>query len=107
MDINIYDVIAGPVLSDKAHDLAKSLGKVVLRVHAHANKPMVKAAVEALLKVNVKAVNMVNRSGKVRRVGRRVVQGSAQKIAIVTLAKGQSFDFFDQSKVTNAVVEAK
>ena len=97
MDLNIYDVIVGPVVTDKAYKLNKGLKKLALLVHMHANKPMVKQALEKLFNVKVEDVRILVRKGKVRRVGRREVQGSSTKKAIITLAEGYSLDLFDQS----------
>jgi large subunit ribosomal protein L23 len=97
MDLSIYDIILGPVVTEKAYSLNRDLKRLVLRVHPQANKPLVKKAIKQLFNAEVDAVNIMNRSGKIRRVGRRVVQGPSKKIAIVTLAEGYSLNLFDQS----------
>lgn len=96
MDLNIFDIIVGPVVSDKAYRLNKSQKKLALLVHPHANKPLVKQALKRLFDVEVEDVRIVVRKGKLRRVGRREIQGALTKKAIVTLAKGYSLDLFDQ-----------
>ena len=96
MDLTIYDIIQGPVITDKAYKLNKGRKKLVLKVHPHANKPLIKEALKKLFNVEVDDVNVVNRKGKVRRVGKRVIQCSGTKRAIITLAEGHTLDLFDQ-----------
>lgn len=102
MDLTIYDVILGPVITEKAYELNKVLKQLVLKVHPHANKPMVKEALEKLFDVKVKSVNITVRKGKNKKVNRRKVQGTLIKKAYVTLAAGYSLDLLDQSG--NAVI---
>lgn len=97
MDLSIYDIIVGPVITDKAYRLSKMLKQVVFRVHPQSNKPLIKQAVEKLFNVKVEDVKVINRAGKVRRVGKHVVQGPRIKKAIITLKKGSSLDVFDQA----------
>ena len=75
-------------------------------MHPHANKPMIKEALEKLFNVKVENVNIVVRKGKIRRVGRREVQGPLTKKAIVTLAEGYSLDLLDQSGTSMVPQEA-
>lgn len=97
MDLSIHDIILGPAITDKAYRLSKRYKKVVFKVHPHSNKPMIKQAVEQLFDVKVDDVRVINRAGKVRRVGKRVVQGPDIKKAIITLKEGSSLDVFDQA----------
>lgn len=105
MDLNIYQVILGPVVSDKAYKLNKASNKLVLRVHPQANKPMVAQALEQLFNVKVEKVNIVVRKGKNRLVQRRPVTGALMKKAIVTLAPGQSLNLMGQADVQVASVQ--
>ena len=90
-DHSHYDVIRSPVITEKS-TAATEHNKVVFNVAPSATKPEIKAAVEALFKVKVTAVNTLVRKGKLKRfrgiLGR---QGDVKK-AIVTLADGQSID---------------
>lgn len=97
MDLSLYDIIIGPVISDKAYKLNKGLNKLMLQVHPAANKPLIKEALEKLFSVKVESVNVLLRKGKTRRVRGRTVVGSLQKKAIVTLAEGYKLDLFDQA----------
>ncbi len=104
MDLSIYDIIIGPVISDRAYKLNKLFKKLALKVHPHANKPLVKEALEKLFNVKVDKVNIVVRKGKVTKVRGELSTGKLSKRAIVTLAEGYSFDFMDQSG--NQIVQA-
>jgi large subunit ribosomal protein L23 len=97
MDLSIYEVIMHPVITDKAYKMSRDQKKLVLRVHPQANKPMIKMAIQKLFDARVEDVKVMNRKGKTRKVGRRVIQGQSKKIAIVTLAEGYSLDLFNQS----------
>ncbi len=61
-----YDVILGPVITEKATTASEN-GKVVFNVRKDATKPQIKAAVEKLFDVKVEAVNTLIRKGKVKR----------------------------------------
>ena len=109
MELSIYNVIRGPVLSDKAQALNRDLQKLVLEVDLRATKPMVKEALLKLFNVQVLKVNMVVRKGKLRRATgtKRKVEGSDRKQAIVTLKPGQNLDLFGgQQEVQAASTEA-
>lgn len=97
MDLSLYSIILGPVVTDKAYKLNRGQKKLALRVHMHANKLQVKQALKKLFNVEVEDVRMLVRKGKTRRVGRKEYQGSSTKKAIITLAKGYSLDLFDQA----------
>ena len=108
MDLSIYDIIQGPVVTDKALRLNQKLKKLVLRVHPHANKPLIAEALEKLFDVKVDNVRIIVRKGKfrkTRRGGRQMTQGATIKKAIVTLAKGHNLDLFDQAGKVSALAE--
>ena len=90
-DLRHYDVIVSPVITEKS-TLVSDNNQVVFNVARDASKPEIKAAIEALFEVKVKAVNTLVRKGKVKRF--RGIKGrqSDKKMAIVTLAEGQSID---------------
>lgn len=91
VDIRHYDVIRGPHITEKA-TLVSEHNQVVFKVASDATKPAIKAAVEALFDVQVKAVNTVVVKGKTKRWKGAPYQRSDVKKAIVTLAQGQSID---------------
>ncbi len=96
MDLSIYDIILGPVVTDKAYKLNKGNKQLALQVHMSANKLLVKQALKKLFNVEVEDVRILIRKGKRRKVGRRDIVGSDSKKAIITLAEGYSLDLFDQ-----------
>ena len=86
-----YGVIRSPVITEKS-TAASEHNKVVFNVAMTATKSDIKAAVEALFKVKVTAVNTLRRKGKDRRFRGILGRTSDVKRAIVTLAEGQSID---------------
>lgn len=86
-----YDVIRAPVITEKA-TLASEANQVIFNVQRTATKPEIKAAVEQLFNVKVKAVNTLVRKGK-KKAFRGIValQGDVKK-AIVTLEEGHTID---------------
>ncbi|MBN8997608.1 MAG: 50S ribosomal protein L23 [Rhizobiales bacterium] len=86
-----YDVIRSPVITEKS-TAASEHNKVIFKVAPSATKSDIKAAVEALFKVKVTAVNTLVRKGKNRRFRGIAGRTGDTKRAIVTLAEGQSID---------------
>ena len=91
MNLAHYDIIRSPVITEKA-TIAAEHNKVVFNVLKTATKPEIKAAVEALFKVKVKAVNTLVRKGKVKRFRGFVGKQDDVKKAVVTLEEGHSID---------------
>ncbi len=90
-EINNYDVILSPVITEKA-TMATEVNQVVFNVARDASKPEIKRAVEGLFGVKVKAVNTILRKGKVKRFRGHLGKQSDVKKAVVTLVDGQSID---------------
>jgi len=90
-DTRHFDVIVAPVITEKA-TLASEQNKVVFKVRKDATKPQIKAAVEKLFDVKVKAVNTILTEGKIKVFKGRLGQRSDVKKAIVTLEDGQKID---------------
>ena len=86
-----YDLIRRPVGTEKA-TLASEANAVVFEVRVSATKPDIKAAVEALFGVKVKAVNTVLTKGKVKRFKGRLGTRNDVKKAYVTLEEGSAID---------------
>ena len=86
-----YDIIRRPLITEKS-TMASENGAVVFEVAIDANKPQIKAAVEALFGVKVKAVNTTILKGKTKRFrGRPGVRKDIKK-AYVTLEDGNTID---------------
>jgi large subunit ribosomal protein L23 len=86
-----YQVIRRPVITEKATLLSEH-NQVSFVVALDASKPEIKAAVEALFKVKVTAVNTLRQKGKVKRFRGRPGRRVDVKKAMVTLAEGHSID---------------
>jgi large subunit ribosomal protein L23 len=91
IDLRHYDVVLRPVITEKT-TLIGEHNQVVFEVAPGASKPEIRAAVEALFDVKVKAVNTLVAKGKTGRWRGRPYTRSDTKKAIVTLAEGQSID---------------
>jgi large subunit ribosomal protein L23 len=86
-----YDIIRSPVVTEKS-TLASEHGQIVFDVAMDATKSDIKAAVEGLFSVKVKAVNTLVRKGKQKRFRNVLGVRNDTKKAIVTLVDGQSID---------------
>ncbi len=93
--MNEYDIIRGPVVTEKT-TLQKELNnQVTLVVDKRANRVEIKNAVEKAFDTKVKQVRTVQVKGKVKRRGRILGKRNDWKKAIVTLMPGQRIDFFE------------
>jgi large subunit ribosomal protein L23 len=90
-EVAAYGVILSPVVTEKS-TMGSQHSQVTFRVPLTATKPVIKAAVEKLFKVEVKAVNTLRQKGKVKRFRGRPGKRPDTKKAIVSLAEGQSID---------------
>ena len=86
-----YDVIRKPVITEKATTASEN-NAVVFEVSIDSNKPTIKAAVEALFGVKVKAVNTSITKGKVKRFRGSLGTRKDVKKAYVTLEEGNTID---------------
>jgi len=90
-DIKHYDVILGPVVTEKSTMMSEH-NQVVFRVPLTATKPEIKAAVEGLFDVKVEDVNTIRVKGKTKRFKGIKGRRNDYKKAMVRLAEGQSID---------------
>lgn len=108
----IWDVLKAPVITEKAlwlketstRDIRDSKNKktikrnrqiLAFRVADGATKYAIKNAVEAIFKVKVDQVRVLNYHGKTVRRGRTVGRKSDWRKAYVTLTPGQNIDYAD------------
>jgi len=84
LEVRHYDTILAPVITEKATMLSEN-NQVVFQVPLTATKPEIKAAIEALFKVKVKAVNTIRVEGKTKRFRGKLGKRVDFKKAIVTL----------------------
>ena len=88
----LLKVILGPVVSEKATELADSRSQFVFRVTTDATKAEIKSAVEMLFKKDVDSVQVVNVKGKKKVFRGRPGVRSDWKKAIVSLVEGHKID---------------
>lgn len=86
-----YDIIVRPIITEKA-TMASQANAVVFEVAKSANKPEIKAAIEALFGVKVKAVNTLVVKGKAKRFRGRLGERRDLKKAYVMLEEGNTID---------------
>ena len=87
----MYEVVRRPVITEKATLLSEH-NQVAFMVATDATKPEIKAAIEDLFKVKVKAVNTLCQKGKLKRFRGRLGKRPDTKRAMVTLEEGHSID---------------
>ncbi|MBI5099904.1 MAG: 50S ribosomal protein L23 [Nitrospirae bacterium] len=92
---NIYEVLQGPLLTEKGTLLKEKDNKVLFKVSKNANKIEIKNAVESIFKVKVDRVTTMNCKGKKKRMGKYEGKRSDWKKAIVTLKEGEKLDFIE------------
>lgn len=87
----IMKVIVAPHVSEKSTNLG-NVNQYVFEVASCATKPEIKAAVEALFKVKVKAVQVTNVRAKAKRFGRLEGNRKGWRKAYVSLQTGDKID---------------
>ena len=92
VDLNkSYKIIRKPIVTEKATKLSE-FNKVVFEVASKSNKNEIKGAIEKLFSVKVKAVNIINTKGKVKRFKGVLGKRNDIKKAVITLVEGNSID---------------
>jgi large subunit ribosomal protein L23 len=79
-----YDVIISPIITENTMDMAADK-KYAFKVAKDSNKTEIRKALEEIFGVDVAKVNIVNVSGKKKRLGRTFGTTSSYKKAVVTL----------------------
>ncbi|HVO01665.1 MAG TPA: 50S ribosomal protein L23 [Candidatus Cybelea sp.] len=87
----MLEMIRRPVVTEKTTQGSEH-NQVTFRVPLEATKPEIKAAVEGVFKVKVKAVNTLRVEGKTKLWRGRPGKRSDYKKAVVTLAEGSTID---------------
>lgn len=92
------DIQITPIVTEKATRLQEKLNRYTFRVSPEANKFQIKDLVEKLYGVKVEAVNTMVVRGKNRsrwtRSGLLRGKTAAYKKAVITVADGQTIDFY-------------
>jgi len=92
--MKLENVLLRPVLTEKSTRGMDVANQYVFEVASQSNKVLVRRAVEELFDVKVAKVNMRNRKGKLKRVGRSVGYTKRRKEAIVTLRGSDKLDVY-------------
>ena len=83
MNLSDHGVLLRPILTEKTTFGIEVLNAYVFEVHPSANKIQIRKAVETLFDVKVTKVNVRNRKGKRKRVGRSVGYGKDTKLSLI------------------------
>lgn len=89
-------IILGPVVSEKSHQLSEKYKTIVLKVLPRATKYQITEAVEKLFEVKVGKVNTVSIKGKTKNFGGRSGRRADIKKAYITLKEGFDINFAGQ-----------
>lgn len=89
---SMYDIIRNPLITEKGAIMQADNNKYVFKVATDANKKEIKRAVEEIYDVKVTKVNVMNISGKLKRVRAQYGRTACWKKAIVTLKPGNTID---------------
>lgn len=90
-----YDIIHGPVVTEKTTLQKEIDNQVTFKVDKKANRVEIKDAVERNFNTKVKQVRTIQVKGKVKQRGRIIGKKQDWKKAIVTLMPGQKIEFFE------------
>jgi large subunit ribosomal protein L23 len=92
------EIIIRPIITEKMTELGEKLNRYGFVVDRRANKLEIKQAIEELYGVQVVAINTSNLEGKLKTRGTKsgILYGrtGAVKKAFVTLAEGETIDFY-------------
>ena len=93
----LMQVLVAPIVSEKATMIAEKSNSVTFKVLQDATKYEIKAAVQLMFKVDVKAVAVVNIKGKTKRFGKSMGRRDNLRKAYVTLQPGQELNLGGES----------
>jgi len=92
------EILVKPLVTEKMTEQSERFNRYGFVVDRRASKPQIKKAVESLYNVTVEDVNTMVYGGKMksRYTKGGIITGktAAYKKAIVTLAEGESIDFY-------------
>ena len=91
-------IMLTPIVSEKANAISEGNNRYTFKVSPDANKHQIKDAVEKIYDVKVVGVSTMNYDGKrkQRYTKSGIIKGkvAAFKKAVVTVAEGQTIDFY-------------
>jgi len=97
MKADLQSILIQPLLTEKITAMRESHNTLGFLVHPNANRVQIRQAVEALLKVKVERVNVMNVRGKVKRLGRFSGKRSDWKKAFVKLKPGEKVELYESA----------
>ena len=97
MKVDLRKILVQPLLTEKVTAMREQNNTVGFLVHPDANRIQIKQAVEALLKVKVERVNVLNVRGKIKRLGRFSGKRSDWKKAFVKLKEGEKLELYESA----------
>ncbi len=100
-----YQVLQGPVISEKEQVIGETAGVQVVKVSLYAYNLEIKKAVEQLFGVEVVKVNTTITKGKSKRFGKTLGRRSDVKKAYVTLKAGQDVEMADLGDTAESTAE--
>ncbi len=89
----LISVLLAPHITEKTSLAMQNTNTYSFRVRRDSTKPEIKAAVELMFSVKVDGVQVVNETGKSRRMGKVLGRTQDIKKAYVRLAAGQTIDY--------------
>lgn len=93
--MNPYEIIRGPVITEKGTIQKELNNQLTFEVDRKANRVEIRHAIEKVFNVRVEKVRTMQIKGKVKRLGRTTGKRRDWKKAVVTLAEGQNIEFFE------------
>ncbi len=90
-----FQILRRPLITEKGMKLNETENKIFFEVSPEANRIEIKRAVEKILKVKVRKVNILNQTGKRVRFKMRMGKRKDWKKAIVTLQEGEKVDYLE------------
>ncbi|WPC41757.1 50S ribosomal protein L23 [Clostridium sp. JS66] len=95
MKLTNYDIIRRPIVTEKSMS-SMSDKKYTFVVDIHANKSMIKRAIEDVFGVKVEDVKTARYMGKTKRVGVHIGKRADYKKAVVKLTEdSKTIEFFE------------
>ena len=91
----LHDILLKPIITEKTARLNADENTYVFHVGDTSNKIQIKSAVEDVFGVRVTNVRTARMPGKPKRFGRHWGRTAAWKKAFVTLAEGDSLNFYE------------
>lgn len=88
-------IIIRPIVTEKSTVIRDISNQYSFRVIPRASKRQIASAIEELFDVHVTKTRTMKMQGKMKRLGKNVGRKASWKKAIVTLAEGDSIDFFE------------